>query len=236
MNTRTDTFYRHLREWFTVFLPRQRAVSPHTITACRQTWNLLLGYVDDTRGIRLEKVTFAVLDRALIAGFLDHMSATRGWKASTYNQRLACIRSFFHYAATAEPTLAMHLADITGVPQKKSPNNPPVCHLTTSAITALLAAPDPATRTGLRDQFFMVLMYDLAARDAEMLALTVGDHARQWRMPGTPALPDTQIHVPVFAGSQPWGEVEFRFAPLYAPGLLGIDQVLINGARILNGF
>mgnify|MGYP003422073306 CR=1 FL=1 len=101
MNTRTDTFYRHLREWFTVFLPRQRAVSPHTITACRQTWNLLLGYVDDTRGIRLDKVTFAVLDRALIAGFLDHMSTTRGWKATTYNQRLACIRSFFHYAATA---------------------------------------------------------------------------------------------------------------------------------------
>ncbi len=57
------------------------------------------------------------------------------------------------------------------------------------------------------------------------LALTVGDHARQWRMPGTPALPDTQIHVPVFAGSQPWGEVEFRFAPLYAPGLLGILQL-----------
>ena len=65
-------------------------------------------------------MTFAVLDRALIAGFLDHMSATRGWRATTYNQRLACIRSFFHYAATAEPTLAMHLADITGVPQKKT--------------------------------------------------------------------------------------------------------------------
>ena len=181
MNTRTDTFYRHLREWFTVFLPRQRAVSPHTITACRQAWNLLLGYVDDTRGIRLEKVTFTVLDRALIAGFLDHMTATRGWKATTYNQRLACIRSFFHYATNAEPTLAMHLAEIAGVPQKKSPNNPPVRHLTTTAITALLAAPDPGTRTGLRDQFFMILMYDLAARDAEMLALTVGDINTQRR-------------------------------------------------------
>ncbi|MFO1219367.1 MAG: tyrosine-type recombinase/integrase [Burkholderiaceae bacterium] len=181
MNTRTDTFYRHLREWFTVFLPRQRAVSPHTITACRQAWNLLLGYVDDTRGIRLEQVTFTVLDRALIAGFLDHMAATRGWKATTYNQRLACIRSFFHYAANAEPTLAMHLADIAGVPQKKSPKSAPVCHLTTTAVTALLAAPDPATRTGLRDQFFMILMYDLAARDAEMLALTVGDIDAQRR-------------------------------------------------------
>jgi integrase/recombinase XerD len=181
VNTRTDTFYRHLREWFTVFLPRQRAVSPHTITACRQVWNLLLGYVDDTRGIRLEQVTFTVLDRALIAGFLDHMAATRGWKATTYNQRLACIRSFFHYAANAEPTLAMHLADIAGVPQKKSPKSAPVCHLTTTAVTALLAAPDPATRTGLRDQFFMILMYDLAARDAEMLALTVGDIDAQRR-------------------------------------------------------
>jgi site-specific recombinase XerD len=175
MNARNDTFYRHLREWFTVFLPRQRAVSPHTITACRQAWNLLLGYIHDTRRIRLEMVTFTVFNRALIAEFLDHMTATRGWKATTYNQRLACIRSFFHYAASAEPALAMHLADIAGVPQKKSPNNPPVCHLTTTAIAALLAAPNPETRTGLRDQFFMILMYDLAARDAEMLALTVGD-------------------------------------------------------------
>ncbi len=175
MNTRTDTFFRHLREWFTVFLPRQRAASPHTVAACRQVWNLLLGYIDDTRGIRLEKVTFAVLNRALIAGFLEHMTTTRGWAVTTYNQRLACIRSFFHYAATAEPTLAMHLADIAGIPQKKRPANPPVRHMSTAAVTALLAAPDPATRTGLRDQFFMILMYDLAARDAEMLALSVGD-------------------------------------------------------------
>jgi site-specific recombinase XerD len=175
VNASTDSFYRHLREWFTVFLPRQRAASPHTITACRHTWNLLLGYVADVRGVPLEQVTFTVVDKALITGFLDHMTTTRGWTATTYNQRLACIRSFFRYAATAEATLAMHLADIAGIPQKKSPANPPVRHLTTTAITALLAAPDPANRTGLRDQFFMILMYDLAARDAEMLALTVGD-------------------------------------------------------------
>jgi len=47
--------------------------------------------------------------------------------------------------------------------------------MTTDVVTALLAAPDPGTRLGLRDQFFMILMYDLAARDAEMLALTLAD-------------------------------------------------------------
>lgn len=169
------TFYRHLREWFTVFLPRQRAVSPHTITACRRTWNMLLRYVTDTRQVPLEAITFEILDRACVAGFLDHMRTTRGWTASTCNQRLACIRSFFKYAAAAEPALAMHLAGLSAIPLLKGPGAPLTQYMTTSAVTALLAAPDTATRTGLRDQFFMILMYDLAARDAEMLAMTVGD-------------------------------------------------------------
>jgi site-specific recombinase XerD len=175
MTKPVDSFYRHLREWFTVFLPRQRGASPHTINSCRHTWNMLLRYVADTRQVPLGQITFAILDRDCITGFLDHMRTTRSWTATTYNQRLACIRSFFRYAATAEPTLAMHLADINGIAQLKSPPTPAIRYLTTTAVAALLAAPDPATKTGLRDQFFMILMYDLAARDAEMLALKLGD-------------------------------------------------------------
>ena len=53
-----DNFYRHLREWFTVFLPHQRGASPHTITACRHTWNMLLRYVADTQQVPLEHVSF----------------------------------------------------------------------------------------------------------------------------------------------------------------------------------
>lgn len=173
--TTTDSFYRHLREWFTVFLPRQRGASPHTITACRHTWNMLLRYVTDARQIPLDRVTFSLLDRACITEFLEHMRSSRSWTATTYNQRLACIRSFYRYASTAEPTLAMHLAEINDIPQLRRTAPGAINYMTTTAIAALLAAPDPATRTGLRDQFFMVLMYDIAARDAEMLALTLGD-------------------------------------------------------------
>lgn len=175
MTTPTDNFYRHLREWFTVFLPRKRGASPRTITSCRHTWNMLLAHLADSRQIQLSQITFTILDRACVIGFLDQMRTTRGWTATTYNQRLACIRSFFRYAATAEPTLAMYLADLNGIPQLKTPATPTVHYMTTTAITALLATPDASTKTGLRDQFFMILMYDLAARDAEMLALTLGD-------------------------------------------------------------
>ena len=93
----------------------------------------------------------------------------------TYNQRLACIRSFFTYAAAAEPVLAVYLADLAAIPRLKGPAAAPVKYMSTDAVTALLAVPDPGTRTGLRDQFFMILMYDLAARDGEMLTMTLAD-------------------------------------------------------------
>jgi site-specific recombinase XerD len=170
-----DAFYRNLREWFTAFLPRQRGAAGNTITSCRQTWNMLLGYVAEHHHVRVEKVTFAMVDRATVTGFLDQMQAARSWTASTRNQRLACIRSFFTYAAAAEPALAIYLADLAAIPRLNGSAPALVKYMSTDAVTALLAAPDPGTRLGLRDQFFMILMYDLAARDAEMLALNVAD-------------------------------------------------------------
>jgi len=170
-----DGLYRHLREWFTAFLPRQRGAAGNTITSCRHTWNMLLGYAAGHHHVAVEKITFTMLDRATVTAFLGHMQAGRSWTASTRNQRLACIRSFFTYAAAAEPALAIYLADLAAIPRLSGPAAAPVKYMTTGAVTALLAAPDPGTRLGLRDQFFMILMYDLAARDAEMLALSLAD-------------------------------------------------------------
>jgi site-specific recombinase XerD len=170
-----DGFYRHLREWFTAFLPRQRGAAGNTITSCRHTWNMLLGYAAGHHHVAVEKITFAMVDRATVTAFLDHMRTTKSWTASTYNQRLACIRSFFAYAAAAEPVLAVYLADLAAIPRLKGPAAVPVKYMSADAVAALLAAPDPGTRTGLRDQFFMILMYDLAARDGEMLAMRLVD-------------------------------------------------------------
>src|SRR5439155_23899773 len=77
--------------------------------------------------------------------------------------------------AAAQPTLTMSLADLAAIPRLTAPGAAPVKYMSTDAVTALLAAPDRGTRIGLRDQFFMILMYDLAARDTEMLALNLAD-------------------------------------------------------------
>ncbi|MGE0330062.1 MAG: ATP-binding protein [Ramlibacter sp.] len=97
-----------------------------------------------------------------------------------------------------------------------------------AAATALLSGGDASQVDALlrfvQQRNTQLLSVGLRAQDGK-LALAVGDHARQWQPAGAAALPDTQVHVPVYAGAQPWGEAEFRFAPLAAPGLLGILQL-----------
>jgi PAS domain S-box-containing protein len=56
--------------------------------------------------------------------------------------------------------------------------------------------------------------------DAEPVAV-IGEHAQHWKeLPGGLST-DSQIQVPILAGSQKWGRVELRFEPLRQPGWLG---------------
>lgn len=45
--------------------------------------------------------------------------------------------------------------------------------MTEEALTAVLAQPDIKTKNGIRDLFFMILMYDTATRDSELLNLKI---------------------------------------------------------------
>jgi len=62
MKKQNDNFITYLREFFTVYLPKQRNCSPHTIIACRQTWNMLLSFICFSSGKRLEDIVFGDLN------------------------------------------------------------------------------------------------------------------------------------------------------------------------------
>ena len=176
MKKQSDNFIVYLREFFTVYLPKQRNCSPHTIIACRQTWNMLLSFICFSSGKRLEDIVFDDLNRAAVMGFLDSMEKSRGWTPSTRNHRLGCIRSFFRFAASLEPILVIYLEDLKGIPLKKSADKSRVMDfMSREAMSTVLRQPDTATKMGIRDTFFMVLMYDTAARDCEMLSMRLCD-------------------------------------------------------------
>ena len=93
--------------------------------------------------------------------------------------------------------------------------------------TALLSSADPGrVDTLLR---FVVKrneqLLSAAFRDQEgKVQLAVGDHIRHWVSMGS-GLSLAQVAVPVFAGSQPWGQLEFRFKPITASGIYGLLEI-----------
>jgi PAS domain S-box-containing protein len=93
--------------------------------------------------------------------------------------------------------------------------------------TALLSSADPRRLEDVlrfvQKRNASLLSVGLRAADGR-LVLAVGDHARQWVPMDSARAADSQIMVHLFAGTQPWGELELRFEPLTPPGLLGILQ------------
>lgn len=56
------------------------------------------------------------------------------------------------------------------------------------------------------------------------LVLAVGEHARNWVPLDSGRVTDAQVQVTLHAGAQPWGNLEMRYQPVVAPGIMGILQ------------
>src|SRR5713101_5126921 len=91
-----------LQAFFTDRLARQRQASPRTVAAYRDTFRLLLAFVQRQIGKAPFALGFEHLEATVIVAFLNHIEADRHNSPRTRNARLAAIRSFFRYAAYAE--------------------------------------------------------------------------------------------------------------------------------------
>lgn len=173
---KTNLFWKKLREYFTVYLPKQRNSSEKTITSCHMAWNLLLRFLLQEKGIAATQIDFDTFTSVLLADFLDDMETRKGWKASTRNNRLSCIRSFFKYAAYTCPNVYTVYADLGTIPLKKEVDNSRVVeYMSKDAVASIIECTGTASPKSFRDRFFLTLMYDTAARNGEMLKLKLSD-------------------------------------------------------------
>ena len=152
----SDDFFRLVRSWLTVHLPRSRRLSPHTIRSYKTALNMLLDYLRETRNLELAEVTFDAIDRA--TWLLD----TKQMAASSANQRLAAIKSFLSYCAGEDPALVTIWLDVKQVRPVRAPAPTPDA-LTMPAVEALIRAPGQHTSRGLRDTTIILLIFDAAS-------------------------------------------------------------------------
>jgi site-specific recombinase XerD len=85
---------------------KQRNASEHTIASYRDTFRLLLRYLQQHCGKSPSIITLQDLNADVIVDFLNHLEKERGNKVRSRNVRLAAIQSFFHYIAFEEPSQA----------------------------------------------------------------------------------------------------------------------------------
>ena len=170
MKFKDENFFKAIRDFLNVYLPKQKCYSANTVRSYRISLNLLADYLTSTNNVPLYKLSFEDVTAESVSGFLDWLQADRKCSPATRNQRLMAIRSFLNYASGLNPAYVFRQIEVSHVPMQKTQGKI-VEFLSEDALKALLAQPDQRKSIGIRNCFFMTLMYDCAARCQEMLDL-----------------------------------------------------------------
>ena len=163
-----------LESFFTDRLAQQRRASPHTVSAYRDTFRLLLGFVQK----RLRKAPSGLdlqdLDAPMIGAFLEDLEKERHNSVRTRNARLAAIHSLFRYAALRAPNHAALIQRVLAIPNKRF-ERAPVAFLEPSEVEALLSAPDGQSWIDRRDHALLFVAVQTGLRVSELILLNRQD-------------------------------------------------------------
>lgn len=169
-----------LRRYFYEYLVSQRDLSPRTIGSYRDTFRLLLGFLERRYRIKPDAVCVDDFDAPRVLTFLDDLERRRGNTARTRNARRAAICSFLRYAAT-DPLLLPVAQRVLAIPVKRF-ERASVGYLTREQIQAIVDSPDTTTFSGQRDRVLLMLLYNTGARVSELAGLRIQDVSLESRI------------------------------------------------------
>ena len=169
----TSPLARCLHGFFTDYVPRQRAMSPHTAHSYRDSLKLFLRFV---AGEKQDPSTLTVehLTSEQTLSFLQHLETDRKNKTCTRNVRLGAIHSFFRYLIGQYPQYLEQGQRILSVPFKRAELRE-IQHLEFTEIQAILKKINRATPDGRRDYLLLTVLFNTGARVSEVVGLKTTD-------------------------------------------------------------
>jgi integrase/recombinase XerD len=168
----------HIEAFLREHLARHRGASQHTCDSYAYSFQSLFAFASQKLKVAPSALSLEQLDAALISTFLEHLETNRGNSAETRNIRLAAIRSFFRFLQHREPAAVEQVRRILAIPFKKTDTRL-VGYLVQEEMQALLDAPDPSTREGVRDRAMLHLAVCAGLRVSELTGLRLDDLAPQ---------------------------------------------------------
>jgi len=168
------TFSYLVTTFFTAHLSAELGLSPNTVASYSDCMKLLVNYLCERLGIAPEAIDIQMLTPERVLDFLDYIEKDRGNATATRNQRLAAMKTFFHFLARNVPEL-MHANERIQAMKLKGIEHHPPPSLTVEEVDAILACPDSGTLMGARDKALLQLMYNTGARVQELADVAVTD-------------------------------------------------------------
>jgi site-specific recombinase XerD len=163
-----------VRRFLLEHLISERNLSRNTQQSYRDTLALFLPFASSRKKSAIDRLNVVDLSREVLSQFLDHLEQGRRCSVRTRNQRLAAIHAIARFIAERSPEHIAWCNEIRSVPFKRFARKE-LSYLDKPEMDALLAAPDPRTRQGMRDRTLLLFLYNSGARVTEAVSLTVGD-------------------------------------------------------------
>lgn len=159
-----------LQFFFADYLVKQRRVSLQTVASYRDTFRLLLKFMQHETGIEPASLRITQLDARAVLRFLDALEKDRGNSVVSRNLRLTAIRSFYRMVALHDPASTGTATQIQAIPLKRT-NNRLREYLTRQEMDAILDSIDRTQWRGRRDYALLLTLYNSGARVSEISAL-----------------------------------------------------------------
>ena len=167
-------FAPHLAAFLRVHLPHERKASHHTGAAYAYSFQLLVCFAACRLNVQPCQLEIEQLDAPLVLAFLKHIEIERHNSPRTRNARLAAVNSFFRFLEYRLPSCLDQSRRIHAIPLKKT-DEALIGYLTREEMQALLNAPDPRTKFGVRDRAMLHLAFAAGLRVSELISLRL-DH------------------------------------------------------------
>jgi site-specific recombinase XerD len=174
MKSEKNTLAAALHGFFIDYLPKQRALSPHTLESYRDSLKLLLHFIAEKKQIDPCHIDVVNLPAEEVIAFLQHLEEQRENQVATRNVRLSAIHSFFRYLGSHYPEHLPQAQRILAVPFKRMETRE-IEHLEFAEIQAVLQGIDQSSGNGRRDSVLLGFMFNTGARVSEVVGLQACD-------------------------------------------------------------
>lgn len=164
----------HIAAFLRERLPIERQASEHTCDSYAYAFQLLFEFASQKLKATPSALQLEQIDAPLVLSFLQHLESVRKNSASSRNVRLAAIKSFMHFIEYRVPSALDQVRRILAIPEKKTDTRL-VAHLEIDEMQAVLDAPDPTTRYGIRDRAMLHLGFAAGLRVSELVGLRLSD-------------------------------------------------------------